>query len=95
MRNTTIPILPALVLVAGCMSGPTGGVAVTGAGEGEFLKLRAGPGLGFKTVLGLPDGTRLARHGCVTEVGQLWCKVSLANGPAITGYVSADYLTPQ
>ena len=59
----------------------------------EFLKLRAGPGLGYKTILGLPDGTLLNRQNCVTKVGQLWCKVSLVTAPGITGYVSADYLS--
>jgi hypothetical protein len=93
MRKITIPLLLALVVVAGCEGGPPGGAVVRGAGEGEFLKLRAGPGLGFKTILGLPDGTLLMRRTCVTEVGQLWCKVALATAPGITGYVSADYLS--
>ena len=66
---------------------------VTGAGPDDLLKLRGGPGLGYKVILGLPDGTALTRHGCVTEVGQLWCRVSLANAPAVSGYVSADYLS--
>lgn len=85
----------AVVLVAGCGGGigigkPT---VVRGAGPDDMLKLRAGPGLGFRVVLGLPDGTELVRRDCVTEVGQLWCRVSLANAPGVTGYVSADYLS--
>jgi hypothetical protein len=28
----------------------------------------------------------------VTEVGQLWCRVSLTDSPSVKGYVSADYL---
>lgn len=80
------------LLVASC-----GGLAgdrtiVEGTGPDELLKLRAGPGLGFNVILGLPDGTLLNRRDCVTEVGQLWCRVSLADAPGITGYVSADYL---
>jgi hypothetical protein len=70
-----------------------GRVVVEGAGPDEFLKLRAGPGLGFSTIVGLPDGTSLDRHDCVTELGQLWCKVSLSAAPQISGYVSADYLS--
>jgi uncharacterized protein YraI len=66
---------------------------VEGAGPDEFLKLRAGPGLGYSIILGLPDGTSLIRRDCVTEVSQLWCRVSLAAAPQITGYVSADYLS--
>jgi len=58
-----------------------------------LLKLRAGPGLGYNVIMGLPDGTVLNKRDCVTEVGQLWCEVSLANAPRVTGYVSADYLS--
>jgi len=29
----------------------------------------------------------------VTEVGQLWCRVSLVDAPGISGYVSADYIS--
>lgn len=63
------------------------------AGPDDLLKLRAGPGLGYRVVLGLPDGTELIRRDCVTEVGQLWCRVSLADAPGVTGCVSADYLS--
>jgi hypothetical protein len=92
MRRCAVPTLLALVLLAGC-SGDPGGVVVQGAGPDEFLKLRAGPGLGYSTILGLPDGTSLVRRDCVTELGQLWCRVSLSAAPQITGYVSADYLS--
>ena len=44
--------------------------------------------------MGLPDGTELYQHGCVTEVGQRWCEVSLVQTPRVTGFVSADYITP-
>lgn len=43
--------------------------------------------------MGLPDGTALTRQECVTELGQRWCRVTLADAPGVTGYVSADYLT--
>jgi len=79
------------MIVASCGMG--GSAVVKGAGPDELLKLRAGPGLGYKVVLGLPDGTRLKRRDCVTEVGQLWCRVSLTSTPGVTGYVSADYLS--
>ncbi|WP_238368635.1 SH3 domain-containing protein [Mesobacterium pallidum] len=87
--------LSALVLVAGCSAAQS----VTGTrttvqrvGEGDMLKLRAGPGLGYRVLLGLPDGTELVRHDCVTEIGQAWCKVSLAGAPGVTGYVAGDYI---
>jgi uncharacterized protein YraI len=93
MRHTTLPILFALMFVAGCTAVGGSQTVVKGAGADEFLKLRAGPGLGYRVVLGLPDGTALTRGTCVTEVGQLWCKVALVGAPGINGYVSADYLT--
>jgi hypothetical protein len=82
-----------LALLAGC-SGPVGGGAVvTGVGEDDFLRLRTGPGLGFRPILGLPDGAEVTRRDCVSELGQLWCRVSLRDAPGISGYVAADYLT--
>lgn len=92
MRTSTLLILSALLFAASCGSVGYDRTIVRGAGPDELLKLRAGPGLGFKVILGLPDGTVLNRKDCVTEIGQLWCRVSLAEAPRITGYVSADYL---
>ncbi len=93
MREITIPVFLALTLLGGCGDITGGNVVVKGTGSEEFLKLRAGPGLGYKVLLGLPEGTELTRHSCMTEVGQLWCKVSPAGAPGLTGYVSADYLS--
>lgn len=96
MRFIIPSIIGVALLVAGCAgsgpSTPSSRAVVTGAGA-ELLKLRAGPGLGYNIILGLPDGTVLLRRGCTTELGQLWCRVALARAPGITGYVSADYLT--
>jgi uncharacterized protein YraI len=93
MRYIAIPVFLVLMLVGGCDATTGRSVVVKGTAEEEFLKLRAGPGLGFSIIMGLPDGTRLTRYGCVTEVGQLWCQVSLKDSPAVKGYVSADYIT--
>jgi uncharacterized protein YraI len=93
MRPIASPAIFALLLIAGCNTGLGGRATVVGAGPDELLKLRAGPGLGFKVIMGLPDGTSLIRRDCVTEVGQLWCHVALSNAPGVTGYVSADYLS--
>ena len=93
MRFLTLPVLLALTLLAGCADLSSGRTVVKGAGPDDLLKLRAGPGLGYKVIVGLPDGTQLNRHGCVTEVGQLWCKVTLTASPHLKGYVSADYLS--
>ncbi len=93
MKRVAVPLVLALTLIASCGVGSGSSTVVKSVGPDEFLKLRAGPGLGYRVFLGLPDGTALTRRDCVTELGQLWCRVSLANAPAISGYVSADYLT--
>ncbi len=93
MPRVVSAVFATFLLVAGCAGDPASRAVVTGAGS-ELLKLRAGPGLGFNILLGLPDGTVVNRRDCVTEVGQLWCRVSLARAPGITGFVSADYLSP-
>lgn len=92
MRRSTFKTVCALELVAGCSSLTGNRVVVGSAGPDDLLKLRYGPSLGYKVKLSLPDGTELIRRDCVTEMGQLWCKVSLADSPKLTGYVSADYL---
>jgi hypothetical protein len=93
VKRTALTALLTLTLVAGC-SGLTGGrTVVEGTGPDDLLKLRGGPGLEFRVILGLPDGTELIRRDCVTEMGQLWCRVSLYSAPQVTGYVSADYLS--
>lgn len=93
LTRARIPVLFTLFLVTACSTvGPGARTAVKGAGD-DLLKLRSGPGLEYRVVLGLPDGTELTRRDCVTELGQQWCQVSLANAPAVTGYVSADYLS--
>ena len=92
MRLVLLATSLSALLIAGCAAGPGGRAVVSGAGS-ELLKLRAGPGLGYRIILGLPDGTVVTRRGCVTEVGQRWCRVALAAAPNVRGYVSDDYLT--
>lgn len=87
------PLLIAILFVAGCAGIPGNRPVVVGAGGAELLKFRAGPGFGFRVLLGLLDGTALTRYDCVIEVGQLWCRVSLLEAPRMTGYLSADYLS--
>jgi uncharacterized protein YraI len=87
--------LVTFMLISGCSSGIGTRTEVVRVGADDLLKLRAGPGLGFRVVLGLPDGTHLIQRDCVTESSQLWCRVSLAQAPAVTGFVSADYLSTQ
>lgn len=96
MTSKTITALIATLLVAGCGVGNETNIGsrttVQNVGSDDLLKLRAGPGLNYDILMGLPDGTPLIRRQCVTEVGQLWCKVALAKSPGVEGYVSADYL---
>ena len=93
MLRHTFPTLLFLVFLASCGGKDASRSVIEGAGPAEFVKLRAGPGLGYSILLGLPDGTSLDRRDCVTEMGQLWCRVSLSVAPRVTGYVSADYLS--
>lgn len=80
----------ALLVATGCTAGS--GAVVKGAGPDDLLKLRDGPSLSHKIIIGLPDGTRLTRQNCMTTDGKVWCKVFLTDKPSISGYVSADYL---
>lgn len=90
MLPRRIAAVLALLAAGACVNPDT--VVVTGAGPDDLLKLRDGPGLNYRILLGLPDGTRLTRQDCVTSYGKLWCKVSLVDRPGVTGYVAADYL---
>ena len=93
MYRSILPVIFTLLLAASCGGLPADRAVVKGAGQDELLKLRAGPGLGYNVILGLPDGTSVNRGDCMTEVGQLWCRVSLTQASRLTGYVSADYLS--
>ena len=91
--RTHLAALLALMVVTGCAVGS--GAVVKGAGPDDLLKLREGPGLNHKIIVGLPDGTPLTRQNCVTNEGKVWCKVALTDRPGVSGYVSADYLAPR
>ena len=91
MKRVALSLLTLAILV-GCNGVMASRTVVQRAGPDDLLKLRAGPGLGYKVILGLPDGTEVIRRDCITEVGQLWCRVALADAPGVTGFVSADYL---
>lgn len=93
MQRRCFSLVAAILLVAGCAGIVAEQARVSGAGPDDLLKLRAGPGLGFRVIAGLPDGTVLNRYDCVTELGQRWCAVALPDAPRLRGYVSADYLT--
>lgn len=88
--RTHFAALLAVAVAAGCAVGS--GAVVQGAGPDDLLKLREGPGLDYKIIIGLPDGTRLTRQSCVPKDGTVWCHVRLADRPGVAGYVSAEYL---
>ncbi len=88
--RTHYAVLLAFMLASGCAIGS--GAVVKGAGPDDLLKLRAGPGLNHKIIMGLPDGTRLTRQNCVNQNGRVWCRVFLTDRPGVSGYVSAEYL---
>lgn len=67
-------------------------VTVAGVDDGEMLKLRAGPGTGFRVIVGLPEGTELIDRGCDRIGGTPWCEVALRAAPRLRGYVSGHYL---
>ena len=95
MRRAALPLLClSILVVAGCAAAPLSGTGVTvgTVAPEEFLRMRAGPGLGYSVIAGLPEGTALLSRDCQYEVGQRWCRVTLAAVPALEGYVSADYL---
>ncbi len=65
---------------------------VVGVEGDDMLKMRAGPGIGFVVILGLPNGTVLRVNSCEQTGGTRWCSVSLDKARAIKGYVSWAYL---
>lgn len=71
---------------------PRGTYEVTGVGPEDMLKMRAGPGTGYKIVLGLPNGTVLWLQSCERSGNTSWCKVALKDARNVKGYVSSAYL---
>ncbi len=94
MRKAILATLAATALAA-CV--PSDGrlhpsYVVSGVEEGDMLKLRAGPGTGFRVILGVPNGTVLRIYSCEQTGGTRWCKASVKDSGVVTGYVSWAYL---
>ena len=88
-------------LVAGLLAGlaglpaladPPGDYEVWGVEEDDMLKMRAGPGVGYRVIVGLPNGTVLRVTSCEQTGGTRWCKVALKAARGLKGYVSWAYL---
>ena len=93
-------IYPALVsLILGAMlsaepaaAGSLGRFEVIGVEADDMLKMRTGPGIGYKVILGLPNGTVLRVKSCQQTGGTRWCSVTLDQARRIKGHVSWAYL---
>ena len=57
-----------------------------------MLKLRAGPGVGYRIIVGLPKGNMLRMYDCQQAGSTNWCKVAMKQARSLTGYVNATYL---
>ena len=71
--RTRLAALLALMIAAGCTVGS--GAVVKGAGPDDLLKLREGPGLNHKIIIGLPDGSigdALYRAKITLSTGELF-----------------------
>ena len=71
---------------------PSGFYEVVGVAEDDMLKLRAGPGVGYNVVLGLPNGTVVWLRDCQRSGNTSWCRVALKEARGLTGFVSGAYL---
>jgi uncharacterized protein YraI len=73
-------------------AGAMGRYVVSGVGEDDMLRMRAGPGTGYDVIVGLPDGTVLRVDSCQQTGGTRWCSVALDRARGLRGYVSWAYL---
>lgn len=88
-------------LVAGVMMGlagepvraeTPGDYEVWGVEGEDMLKMRAGPGVGYRVIVGLPNGTVVRVQSCEQTGSTRWCKASLKMARGLKGYVSRAYL---
>ncbi len=84
--------LGAIVAAQSATAASLGQYEVFGVEDGDMLKLRAGPGIGFNVIVGLPNGTALRVHSCEQTGGTRWCRVSLQRARGLKGFVSWAYL---
>ena len=71
---------------------PRGYYQVVGVEAEDMLKMRAGPGTGYRVIVGLPNGTELWVQSCERSGSTSWCRVSLKQARGLKGYVSGAYL---
>ncbi len=97
MRRAIIVALAATVLavtpgVEPAQARSDGYYEVFGVDGDDMLKMRAGPGIGYRVIVGLPNGTVLRIHSCEQTGGTRWCKATLKQARGLKGYVSWAYL---
>ncbi|MEF3049042.1 SH3 domain-containing protein [Pseudotabrizicola sp. L79] len=100
MHSTVFTTLAVALLglathVGAAHAGPTGYYEVTGVSEDDMLKMRAGPGTGYRVIVGLPNGTLLRVRSCEQTGSTRWCRVTLKEVRGLKGYVSWAYLREQ
>ena len=96
MRRVILAALTTL-LWGGFASTPSGADTsqfskIMGVDAGDMLKLRAGPGVGFRIIVGLPNGTIVRVYDCEQTGSTRWCKVALEEARGLRGYVNSTYL---
>lgn len=74
------------------MADPPGDFEVWGVEGEDMLKMRAGPGVGYRVIVGLPNGTLVRVQSCEQTGSTRWCKASLKAARGLKGYVSWAYL---
>lgn len=97
MRKNVLGAMAAMVLGAVGGADPVaaaslGRYEVTGVQGDDMLKMRAGPGIGYIVIVGLPNGTVLQVQSCQQTGGTRWCRVSMDRARSLKGYVSWAYL---
>ena len=65
---------------------------VYGVSDDDMLKMRAGPGIGFNVIVGLPNGADIRVYSCERTGATVWCHVALNRAPGLKGYVSQAYI---
>jgi uncharacterized protein YraI len=84
----------ALVVAGAAQAEPRGYYEVVGVEGEDMLKMRRGPGTGYRIIVGLPNGTVVWLQGCERSGSTSWCKVALKQARGLKGYVSGAYLRP-
>ncbi|WP_417810063.1 SH3 domain-containing protein [Thioclava sp.] len=98
MRQIRMLALASPLLVAGLVATPAladswrGSYEVYGVKGEDMLKMREGPGVGYKVIVGLPNGTRVKVQNCQRLGNTRWCEVTLERARSLKGFVSESYL---